>query len=56
MKEFKGDLLLNIHLENNILFHKAIIEGEYLDENVFVILNAKNNGYAKKAHQSERTY
>jgi len=53
MKGFQGDLLLNIHLENNILFPKALAEDKELDENEFVYLNAKENGYAKKANQTE---
>ena len=53
LKEFEDDLLLHFHLENNILFPKALVEDKELDENEFVYLNAKNNDYAKKANQSE---
>ena len=36
MKEFEDDLLMHVHLENNILFPKALAEDEEFDENVFV--------------------
>ena len=36
MKEFEDDLLLHVHLENNILFPKAIAVDEELGENAFV--------------------
>jgi regulator of cell morphogenesis and NO signaling len=36
MKEFEDDFLLHVHLENNILFPKAIAVDEELDENTFV--------------------
>jgi regulator of cell morphogenesis and NO signaling len=49
LREFEDDLLLHFHLENNILFPKALAEDKELDENEFVYLNVKNNGYAKKA-------
>jgi regulator of cell morphogenesis and NO signaling len=53
LKEFEDDLLLHVHLENNILFPKALIEEKKIKENEFVYLNSKNNGYAKKTNQAE---
>jgi regulator of cell morphogenesis and NO signaling len=53
LKEFEDNLLLHVHLENNILFPKALAEDEVIDEIEFVNINTKNNGYAKKANQTE---
>ncbi len=50
LKEFEDDLLLHVHLENDILFPKALVEEKKLEENEFVYLNTKNNGYAKKTN------
>lgn len=36
LKEFEDDLLLHFHLENNILFPRALAEDKELDESVFV--------------------
>jgi len=36
LKEFEDDLLLHFHLENNILFPKALAEDKGLDESIFV--------------------
>ena len=36
LKEFEDDLLLHVHLENNILFPKALAEDKELDESAFV--------------------
>jgi regulator of cell morphogenesis and NO signaling len=36
MKEYEDDLLIHLHLENNILFPKAIVEDEEFGENAFV--------------------
>lgn len=49
MKEFEDDFLLHVHLENNILFLKAIAVDEELDENSFVNVKSENDSYAKKA-------
>jgi len=35
MKEFEDDLLMHVHLENNILFPKALAEDEEFPENAF---------------------
>ena len=36
LKEFEDDLLLHFHLENNILFPRALAEDKELEESVFV--------------------
>ena len=41
MKEFEANFLLHVYLENNILFPKALVEDEELDENPLLIENEK---------------
>ena len=42
MKEFEDDLLIHVHLENNILFPKALVEDDEADKNAFVNTKCKN--------------
>jgi regulator of cell morphogenesis and NO signaling len=41
MKEFEDDLLIQLHLENNILFPKALVEDEEFGESAFVNTKCK---------------
>lgn len=41
MKKFETDLLMHLHLENNILFPKAIVEDEESNDNDNAVINTK---------------
>lgn len=45
MKKFENDLLLYVHIENNILFPKAIMMAEELSGNHLKLINYENNSF-----------
>ena len=54
MKEFEAAFLVNVHLENNVLFPKALAEDEEPDEDSSVNIKFSSNDVDRKRSQTER--